>query len=116
MSSSSVWVQLYYKYEGKVEPEGRPVEIEPIPKNINALVKATKKELSPGIDHASPALVFVYKPDTTHPFSEDRAIDAGDPVPTDSTSKNPLIVVAPAPPQKPANGKKTSRFGLSVCC
>ena len=62
MSSSSVWVQLYYK--GEDIPKGRPVEIEPIPKNINALIKATKTELKPKIDYAPVDEIFAYTPDT----------------------------------------------------
>ena len=51
MSSSSVWVQLYY--EGKDDPEGNPVEIEPIPKNVGALAKEVKKEeLKKELNHA----------------------------------------------------------------
>jgi hypothetical protein len=105
MSSSSVWVQLYYK--GKDEPVGQPVEIEPIPRNIGALAREVKRELE--LD-AKLNLIFACPAGTTPPFLQDKAIDPGDPVPTVPTSKNPLIVVAPTPPQKPASGKKNFRF------
>ena len=98
MSSSSVWFQLYYKEEN--EPTGQPVEIEPIPRNINAL----KAVVLPKLDPTELAEVFVYPPDTERPFSQDKAIDPGDDVPTGTTSKNPLIVVAP--PQQHTNGEK----------
>ena len=48
------------------------------------------------------------------PFSQDKAIDPGDAVPGGTTSKNPLIVVAPDPQQQPANSKKNFRFGSFV--
>ena len=102
MSSSSVWVQLYYK--GKDEPKGQPVEIEPIPKNIGALIKAAKAMLKKELDHAGLSEIYVFSPDTKPPFSQDKAFDPGDDVPTSTTSKKPLIVVAPAPdptPQQP---------------
>ena len=105
MSSSSVWVQLYYK--GKDEPEGQRVEIEPIPKSVSALVKVTKSELSPDIDHIPPSRIFVYPPGTKPPFSQDKALRSWDQVPSTSSGPsgpNPLIVVAPLPKQ--ANGKK----------
>jgi hypothetical protein len=93
MSSSSVWVQLYY--EGKNDPKGRPVEIEPIPKNINALAKEVKKERAVALSHCDAADLDVYPPETKPPFSQDNAVGPGDDVPPGTTSKNPLIVVAP---------------------
>lgn len=107
---SSAWVQLYYK--GKEEPEGRPVEIGPLPRNVDALVEQVKKKLE--LD-GRPNLIFVFSPDTERPFSQDKAIDPGYSVPTGTTSKNPLIVVAPPPPQQlapPAKKRKVAyQFG-----
>ncbi|KAG7340286.1 hypothetical protein IV203_023829 [Nitzschia inconspicua] len=98
MSSSSVWVQLFYK--GKCEPKGQPVEIEPIPKNVGAL----KAVVLPKLD---PTEIFVYPPDTEQPFSDQTAI-RGDKIveelidefgnknpPLSIGYDHPLIVVAP---------------------
>jgi hypothetical protein len=68
---------------------------EPIPRNINAL----KAVVLPKLDPTELAEVFVHPPETKPPFSQDKAIDPGDNVLTDTTSKNPLIVVAPAQQQ-----------------
>jgi hypothetical protein len=117
MSSSSVWVQLYY--EGKDEPEGRPVEIIPIPRNVDALITAVKTKLE--LD-ARLNLMFACPPGTTPPFSQDKAIDPGDPVLTGTVSRHPLIVVAPAPaPHPPGQGKQLSCSrspwnGKKRCC
>ena len=110
MSSSLVWVQLYH--EGKNEPEGRPTSVkkptsvEEREWNLDALAKEVKALLKKGLVHVDPNKIYVYPPDTEPPFSQDKAIDPGDPVPTGTTSKNALIVVALAPRQNPANGKK----------
>ena len=122
---ASVWVQLYYK--GEDEPVGSPIFIKTAsldPPNIGALIKATKTELSPDLDHASISRISAYLPETTPPFSEDKAMRPGMKLEqiveelkttTPPTSDNhPLIVVAPAPPQNPANGKKNARFGSFV--
>ena len=124
MSSSSVWVQLYY--EGKNEPKGRPVEIEPIPRNINALAEEVKVTRPNALSHCDAADLSVYPPDTKPPFSQANSIRPGKKLEeviqelkknTPPTSDDhPFIVAAPAPPQKPANGKKSSRFGSFVCC
>jgi hypothetical protein len=111
MSSSSVWVQLYYK--GKDEPEGHPVKFKPLPEDVDALIKAVKTELE--LD-APLNLIFACSPGTTPPLSQDKAIDPGDHVPAGTTSKNPLIVVAPAPPPESRNGKNhpTSYSGYFI--
>jgi hypothetical protein len=95
MSSSSVWVQLYYK--GEETNDRDPVEIIPIPRNIGALKAAVLPELGPALLGE----VKVYVPDIERPFSEqtlsqDKAIDPGERVRPGTTSKKPLIVLAPA--------------------
>ena len=116
MSSSSVWVQLYYK--GKAESEGRPTSVKKPTDlkesdwNIDALAEAVKDKRQVALSHCDAADLVVYPPRTTPPFSQDMAADPGDDVPPGTTSKNPLIVVAPAPHQQTANGKKNLRFGF----
>ena len=117
MSSSSVWVQLYH--EGKDEPKGRPVEIQPIPRNIDALIEAAKAKLKPKIDYAPVDEISVFSPDTKPPFSEQTFIrgdkilkelidELGNKTPPVSIDyDHALMVVAPDPPQQqPANGTK----------
>ena len=96
---SIVWVQLYYN--GKDEPEGRPTsvkkpkDVEESEWNVDALAEAAKAKLSPDIDHAPPSRIFVYPPGTKPPFSGDKALKAWDPIPSNSSGPQPLIVVAP---------------------
>ncbi|CAB9517973.1 expressed unknown protein [Seminavis robusta] len=95
--SSSVWIRLYYRYNGKDEPEAQPVEIDPIPKNIAALAEAVKAKMAEELTHCSAAKLVVYKSGTTP--SQDSALNVWDPVPSNSSGPQPLIVVAPGPKQ-----------------
>ena len=116
---SFVWVQLYY--EGKDGPEGQPVEIEPITRNVGALKEAAKAKLKKELDHAGLTEITVYPPGTTS-FTKPNSIKPGKKLEevidelkdtTPPTSDDyPLIVVAPTPQQQPANGKKNQRFGF----
>ncbi|KAG7336767.1 hypothetical protein IV203_033679 [Nitzschia inconspicua] len=114
MSSLSVWVQLYYK--GKYEPKGRPVEIEPIPKNVASLSELVKDKLKKELDHAGLTEIFVFSPESKPPFSEQISIRGDKMVkelideygnknpPLSIGYDHPLIVVAPDPKQQqPAN-------------
>ncbi|CAB9516452.1 expressed unknown protein [Seminavis robusta] len=94
MSTPSVWVQLYY--DGKGE-EGYPIKIRPIPEDVADLAKEVKVERPNALSHCDAADLSVYSPGTKPPFSQDNAVDPGDDVPPSTTSKNPLIVVAPQP-------------------
>ena len=117
MSSSFVWVQLYYK--GKAESEGRPTSVKKPTDlkesdwNIDALAEAVKDKRQVALNHCDAADLAVYLADAMPPFSQAKAIDPGDDVPTSTTSRNPLIVLAPNPKQ--ANGKKCFKFGSFMC-
>ena len=80
-----IWVQLLVGEE----KQGESFEIEQTPRNVNALKMAVFPELTPR--EVAKCLVFAPGAD---PKTED-ALDPGDPVPGDTSSKNPLIVVAP---------------------
>jgi hypothetical protein len=99
---SYVWVQLFYK--GKDEPGGQPIPIEASEIKYGGIIaglnEAVKDKMAEELTHCSAANLVVYSPETTPPFSQDKAIDPGDHVPAGTTSKNPLIVVAPAPKQQ----------------
>ena len=58
MSSSSVWVQLYY--EGKEEPKGQPIKITSKPDDVADL----KAVVLPKLDPTELAEVFVDPPET----------------------------------------------------
>ena len=102
MSSSSVWVQLVIG-----EQKGDPFEIEPIPKDINALKDAVKAKLKPILDYTPVSGIFVYLPGTdvtTEGYKNSRC-KPWDEVPTTgplpgSTIPRPLIVVATASEQE----------------
>ena len=133
MSSSLVWVQLYY--QGKDEPVGDPIPIEKseIPHGgiIAGLVKrAAKEELKKELDHAGFTEIFVFSPDTKPPFSEHTPIrgdkilkeligELGNKNPRVSIGyDHPLIVVAPAPtPQgKQLSCSRSPWKGKKRCC
>ena len=99
MSSSSVWVQVYYK--GKVEPVGQPTSVKK-PKDVEESewnVDALAAVVLPKLDPTELAEIFVYPPGITPPFSQDKALNSWDPIPPNSSGPQPLIVVAPPPQQ-----------------
>ena len=103
MSCSSVWVRLYY--EGKDEPKGQPTSVKK-PKDVEESewnIDALKAAVLPKLDPTELAEIFVYPPETKPPFSRDKALKAWDPIPSNSSGLQPLIVVAPA--QNETNGE-----------
>jgi len=119
MSSSSVWVQLYYK--GKDEPVGNPIFIKTAsldPPVIAALVKQlAKEELKKELDHAGLTEIDIYPPESSDDKNKyksgkqlEEVIAELEKKRTPPTSDDyPLVVVAPDPKQ--ADGKKCFRFG-----
>ena len=121
MSSSYVWVQLYY--ESKDEPEGNPIKLRPIPEDVADLAKEVKKEMGVALNHCDAAKLVVYPPKSSGDREKkykpgkklEEVIDELKNTTPPTSDDHPLIVVAPAPQQQPANGKKNSRFGSFVC-
>ncbi|CAB9520078.1 hypothetical protein SEMRO_1071_G237990.1 [Seminavis robusta] len=118
MSSSYVWVQLYYKHEGREDLElkgGRfDIGIADIKNgNISGLTKKVKEERQVALSHCDAADLSVY-PDGTTSFSQDNAVDPGGDVSPDTTSKHPLIVVASAPKQADASGVSADQISSLV--
>ena len=98
MATPSVWVQLHIK--GEDEPSGDPIKIKPAPDDVADLKELLKTEKAKKtLEHCDALKLKVFPPGTKS-FSEDKAIDPGDAVPGGTTSKNPLIVVAPDPTSK----------------
>jgi hypothetical protein len=102
---SAVWVQLYYKgeVEGEDELFGEPIKIKPIPEDVSDLKEKVieKAKTMLGVQVYN---LKVYAPKTTVPIPKGtESVDSGEEVPADTTSKKPLIVIAPKPKQP--NGK-----------
>ena len=107
MSSSSIWVHLYYK--GEETNDRNAFEIEPpLPKNVGALTK----RFLPQLDPAALSEVNVYRPITCanrsrykpgKPLKE--VIDELKNTTPPTSDDHPLIVVAPAQQQQPQNGQ-----------
>ncbi|KAG7372884.1 hypothetical protein IV203_033608 [Nitzschia inconspicua] len=117
MSSSSIWVQLFYEDKRK----GNPAQIyksdlrEGRDWNVASLSELVKDKLKKELDHAGLTEIFVYPPDTEPPFSDQTAI-RGDKIveelidefgnknpPLSIGYDHPLIVVAPDPKQADAS-------------
>lgn len=96
MTTPSVWVHLYYK--GKDEPEGQPVKVWPRRGDVADL----KAVVLPKLEPTELAEIFVYPPGTTPPFSQDKALNSWDQIPSNSSGPQPLIVVAPNPRKQPS--------------
>jgi hypothetical protein len=110
--TEEVWVQLYI---GK-DKSGRvfPIEIASLSKDrINDLANAVYEANNNVLGHCNAAQLVVYKAGTELPPKEEDPLDPGEAVPTDTTSKNPLRVLAPVNQQ----GKNLSCFlSLLVTC
>jgi hypothetical protein len=99
---SAVWVQLYYKgeVEGEDELFGEPIKIKPIPEDVSDLKEKVieKAKTMLGVQVYN---LKVYAPKTTVPIPKGtESFDSGEEVPADTTSKKPLIVIAPKPEQQ----------------
>jgi hypothetical protein len=99
-----VWVQLFVGEK----KQGESFEIEQTPRNVNALKKAVKEEWTVSLQHCDAAMLNVFAPGAD-PKTDD-TLDPGDPVSGDTSSKNPLIVVAPKHHQQPPQDGELS------CC
>ena len=113
MSSSYVWVQLYYK--GKDEPVGNAIKIRPIPEDVADLARRLKEnDLKNKLGHCDVDEIDIYPPKSSLDREKrykpgkklEEVIAEMENKKTPPTSDDhPLIVVAPAP-QQLANGKK----------
>ena len=112
-----MWVQLYYKHEGKEELDLKGVCIdiersEITNGKISGLGRRLKDhDMKNSLSHCDRSEIYVYLPGTTS-FPENNAMNPGDDVPAGTTPENPLIAVARAPP----DGEKCVAFGSFVYC
>jgi hypothetical protein len=67
--------------------------------NVRKFRDEVKDKCTVSLQHCDAAMLHVFAPGAD-PKTE-TALDPGDPVPGDTSSKNPLIVVAPKPHQQP---------------
>jgi hypothetical protein len=96
--TEEVWVQLYIGKDksGREVKSGDVFDIDHVPNNISALKKAVHQAKGKSLGHCDTADLVVYKAGTESPPKEEDELDPGEAVPTATTSKNPLRVVAPA--------------------
>eukprot|EP00978_Attheya_sp_CCMP212_P035254 scaffold152149_cov61-Attheya_sp.AAC.3 len=113
-AAASVWVQLYY--EGEENPVGNadPIEIKPIPNNVNDLKKKVYAEKSTKLNHVDAADLRVYASGTGVPVPEGLAsLPAnviGSEAATGALYERPLIMVAPNPVQQNGEWRCCSRI------
>jgi hypothetical protein len=95
-----VWIRLYY--EGEETPIGQAFEIEPLPRNVNALARKVKEECAVYLKHCGAIGLKVYPPGTAVPFPASTVPLRADKKVSDypTSYDTPLIVVAPKPEQR----------------
>ena len=77
------------------------MKISPIPDDVYELAEAAKVEVEPKLSHCDAANLKVFAVGTSVPIPDGtEPLDPGGTVPGGTTSKKPLIVVAPLPPQQ----------------
>eukprot|EP00978_Attheya_sp_CCMP212_P038439 scaffold190558_cov28-Attheya_sp.AAC.1 len=106
-AAASTWVQLYYTGEAKPVREAEPIEIKPIPNNVNDLKKKVHEENSTKLNHIDAGDLKVYASGTAVPVRKGLAFLAanvsGSEAATGASFDRPLIVVAPKPVQQQQN-------------
>ena len=91
------WLQLYVG----ATKSGGSLKISPIPDDVYDLKKAVKVEVEPELNHCKAADLEVFAVGTLVPIPDGtEPLDPGETVPGGTTSKKPLIVVAPLPLQQ----------------
>jgi len=85
----------------------KPKDVEESEWNVDALAEEVKKKRAVALNHCDAAMLVVYPPGTEPPFSQDKALKAWDPIPSNSSGPQPLIVVAP---QQQEDGEKHFSF------
>ena len=99
---ASVWIQLYVG----ATKSGHSVKISPIPDDMNDLTEEIKVKVEPKLNHCAPSDLNVFAVGTQVPTTDGTGpLDPGETVPGGTTSKEPLIVVAPLPPPQQQEGR-----------
>jgi hypothetical protein len=93
LNSSYTWVQLYRDDQAV----GLPTVITDPVACVSILTKLVKAERAVALQHCDGADLVVYPPGTPlDGLNDDHRLDPGEAVPGGTTSKKPLIVMAPA--------------------
>ena len=91
------WLQVYVG----ATKSGAVVEISDTGRNIHALKKAVKVKKAEELSHCSTNMLNVFAVGTSVPIPDGtEPLNPWDPIPAGTTSKKPLIVVAPLLPQQ----------------
>ena len=96
------WLQVYVG----ATKSGRSVKISPIPDDVNDLTEEIKSQKAVALSHCDAVELNVFAVGTRVPIPDGaEPLDPGETVPGGTTSKKPLIVVAPLPPQQQQDGE-----------
>ena len=110
---SGIWIKLYI---GQSDPSPRVFEIDDSPRNISRMKTKIKEAKPNDLANCDAFLLDVYPRGTSVPISKDvQPIDPGDSVPGETTSRDPLIVIAPKNPQQ-QHGEFCCSFCFALCC
>jgi hypothetical protein len=85
----TVWIQVKLRDGIAV---GVALKIKPVPEDVADLCERVKAKCHPRLAHCAANELLVFP---SGALEEAKALDPGDAVPENTTSKNPLIVVAP---------------------
>ena len=96
---SGIWIKLYI---GQSDPIPTTLKVKPESgSDIDDLKKKIKEAKPNDLAHCDAFLLDVYPQKTYVPISNQvQPIDPGNPVPGETTSSDPLIVIAPVNPQQ----------------
>ena len=93
----SIWIQVSDTNGINV---GAKFKIKSEPEDVDDLCEAIKVKLEPDLNHCSAARLSVYPAGTAFGnYNTTNALDRGEAPPVGTTSKAPLVVIAPADPQ-----------------
>ena len=110
---SDIWIKLYI---GQSDPDPKVFDIDDSPRNISRMKKKIKEAGQNYLAHCDAFMLDVYPQKTYVPISNQvRPIDPGDAVPGETTSRDPLIVIAPENPQQ-QHGEFCCSFCFALCC
>ena len=109
---SAIWIKLYIS---KSDPNPRVFDIKGSPCNISRLEMKIKEAGQNDLAYCDAHHLDVYPLGTSVPISKDiQPIDPGDPVPGETTSSDPLIVIAPENQQQQQDGQRPNEITLDA--
>ena len=107
MSSSVVWVQLYYN--GTDNPEGDPIKVSPVPDDVADLKGIVYPRKSKSLQHCDPDDLILFPPKSSRGKKKynvgkklEELVDELKYASTPTSFDSPLVVVAPDPKKQPS--------------